>query len=153
MRNLSLISILLLILVACQNSEKKTFEHSLLQSRIEQLEQENRLLKDSISNSLEYELLSQIIVGIPDKKVLKVGEKNNVTFLFHKQVGEFPLYEIFKIQDGKEIKIGENNKTIFNYEFTPKSTNDNDFELLVKIPFNDKEIHIPINIIDLDIEE
>ena len=54
-----------------------------------------------------------------------------------------PKYEIFKIEGNKEIKIGENNQTRFNYEFIPKSINDNELELMIKIPYGKRVIKIP----------
>ncbi|MNU08992.1 hypothetical protein D3C72_2553050 [compost metagenome] len=56
---------------------------------------------------------------------------------------ELPSYEIYKLEGKREIKIGENNQTRFNYQFVPKSVNDNELELLVKIPYKGKVIKIP----------
>jgi hypothetical protein len=64
---------------------------------------------------------------------------------------KLPKYEIFKIDDGKEIKVGENDGTRFNYEFIPKSINDNSPQFLVKIPYNGRIIPVPGHLV-LDVE-
>jgi hypothetical protein len=54
-----------------------------------------------------------------------------------------PKYEIYKIEDRKEIKIGENNQTRFDYKFVPKSVTDNELELLIKLPYKGRFLKIP----------
>ncbi|WP_379825975.1 hypothetical protein [Flavobacterium notoginsengisoli] len=85
---------------------------------------------------------SQILIGVPDVETIKVGKKNNIVMLFQTFDKKLPKYEIYKIEGKKEIKIGENNKTRFNYEFIPKSVNDKQMHLLVKIPYDGKIIEI-----------
>jgi len=63
--------------------------------------------------------------------------------LFQTYNVEIPEYEIFEIEDGKRKKVGTCNLTKFNYEFIPKSINDNSINLVVKIPFNNKTFEIP----------
>jgi hypothetical protein len=88
-------------------------------------------------------LSSQILIGISDKPILKVGEKNNIVMLLQTYGRKLPKYDIYRIEDGKEIKVGENDGTRFNYEFIPKSISDNSPQFLVKIPSNGKIITIP----------
>ena len=121
-----------------------------MNEKIDKLNIENKKLKDSISNYWENELNSQVIVGIPDKKIQKVGKKNNIQFIFHR-FGETPNYEVFKIDAAKQTKIGNGNWTRFNYEFIPKSTNDTMVKLNFKMSFDGKTIERPARAI-LDVE-
>jgi hypothetical protein len=91
-------------------------------------------------------LYSQILIGVPDEKEIKVGRKNKIVMLFQTFNKELPKYEIYKVENGKKIKVGENNQTRFNYDFIPKSTKDNEVDLLVKLPYKGKIIEIPAGI-------
>lgn len=121
-------------------------------TKITLLEEQNKKLKDSIIKTEERFLLSQILIGIPDDVTLKVGKKNNIPMLLQTFNWKLPKYEIFRIIDSKEVKIGENDQTRFEYEFIPKSVKDNEPEFLVKIPYNEKIIQIPGKLI-LDVVE
>ena len=72
--------------------------------------------------------------------------------LFQTYDRKLPKYEIYRIIDNKEIKVGENDETRFDYEFIPKSVKDNEPEFLIKIPYNGKIIKIPGKLI-LDVVE
>ncbi|MFD2940951.1 hypothetical protein ACFS3A_12960 [Flavobacterium notoginsengisoli] len=130
--------IICITLFSCNNSNQ---EKTLL-DKISQLENENKSLKDSLSKNERDFLNSQILIGVPDVETIKVGKKNNIVMLFQTFDKKLPKYEIYKIEGKKEIKIGENNKTRFNYEFIPKSVNDKQMHLLVKIPYDGKIIEI-----------
>ncbi len=121
-----------------------------LQRRISTLENENKRLKDSLSK--DNEGLFFHLVGIPEAPKQKVGTKNKIVMLLHDFNRKLPEYEIFRVVEGKKIKVGENNKTIFDYEFTPKSIKDNSPEFLVKLPHKDRFIEIPGKLI-LDVEK
>ncbi|MCY1230776.1 hypothetical protein D9M72_432020 [compost metagenome] len=56
---------------------------------------------------------------------------------------KLPKYDIYKLEGDKQIKIGSNTSTRFDYNFTPKSIDDKELKLLVKIPYNKKTIEIP----------
>jgi hypothetical protein len=127
--------------LGCNNL--KTKEEQDLLNKITQLEEQNRKLKDSLSKNESDFLYSQILIGVADEHTLKVGKNNNVVMLLQTFGKELPKYEIYKIEDKREIKIGENNQTRFNYQFVPKSIEDNELDLLVKIPFQGKVIKIP----------
>ncbi|MCG9792636.1 hypothetical protein [Flavobacterium algicola] len=142
MRKLLFIS-LFIISMGCKNSEEKPKELQNLLTKIDKLERQNKQLKDSLSNIEEEFLFSQILIGISDEQVVKVGKKNNIVMLLQTFNRKLPKYEIFKIEGTKEIKIGENNQTRFNYDFIPKSINDNELELLIKIPYGKRIIKIP----------
>jgi hypothetical protein len=114
-----------------------------LLTKISTLEAQNKILKDSLQRNEEEFLYSQILLGISDDAVLKVGKKNNIVMLFQTYGRKLPKYEIYRIEDGKEFKVGENDGTRFNYEFIPKSINDNSPEFSIKIPYKGKIITIP----------
>ncbi|WP_343592481.1 hypothetical protein [Flavobacterium sp.] len=109
-----------------------------LLDKISQLENENQKLKDSLSKNERDFINSQMLIGIPDVESFTVGKKNNISFLFHTLDKKLPQYEIYKVENKREIKIGQNNQTKFNYEFIPKSIGDNKIHLLVKIPSGGK---------------
>ncbi|MRX68999.1 hypothetical protein SAMN06265349_104322 [Flavobacterium resistens] len=134
--------IICITLFSCNNSENRSNEEKALLDKISQLENENKNLKDSLSKNERDFLNSQMLIGVPDVETIKIGEKNNIVMLFHTSNKKLPKYEIYKIDGNKKIKIGENNQTKFNYNFTPKSTDDNKMHLLVKIPYEGKTIMI-----------
>ena len=129
--------------LSCNKSNEKTLEVESLLSKISHLEEQNKKLKDSLIKSEEDFLYSQILLGISDKYTLKVGEKNNIVMLLQTFDRKLPKYEIYRIENDKEIKVGENDGTRFDYEFTPKSEEDNSPEFLIKLPYNGKIIKIP----------
>ena len=139
MKQIILLTICIIIL-GCNNLTLK--EEQDLLNKITQLEEQNKKLKDSLSKSERDFLNSQILIGVPDVEHIKVGKKNNIVMLFQTFDKKLPKYEIYKIEGKKEIKIGENNQTRFNYEFIPKSIDDNKTHLLVKIPCEGKIITI-----------
>jgi len=142
MKKITLI-IICITFFSCNNSKQISNEEKALLDKISQLENENKNLKDSLSKNESDFLYSQILIGVADQHFLKVGRNNNVVMLLQTFGKELPSYEIYKLEDKREIKIGENNQTRFNYQFFPKSVNDNELELLVKIPYKGKVIKIP----------
>ena len=124
----------------------------MLNAKITDLEKQNKQLKDSISKTEETLLMSQILIGVPDEQVLTVGKENNIVMLLQTFNVELPKYEIYKIENGKEIKIGENNQTRFDYKFIPKSINDNEIELLIKVPYKGRVLEIPGKMVNLSIK-
>ena len=131
-----------LCILSCTNS-KHNSENRELQEKISKLESENKVLKDSISKAEEDFLLSQILLGIPENPVLKVGEKSDVSIIFHTYNRKIPKSDIYKIEGDTKIKIGSNDSTKFNYEFTANKIGLNKLNLLVKIPFKNRVIEIP----------
>ena len=135
--------LLFIVSVGCKNSEEKSKEVKNLFTKIVKLEKQNKQLQDSLTKIEEEFLFSQILIGISDEQIVQVGKKNNVVMLLQTFNRKLPKYEIFKIEGKKEIKIGEDNQTRFNYEFIPKSIQDNELELMIKIPFGKRIIKIP----------
>ena len=147
-----LIITICIITLSCNKSQEKPIELESLITKISILEEQNKKLEDSLSKIEEEFLFSQILLGISDKQTLKVGEKNNIVMLLQTFNRKLPKYEIFRIENGKEIKVGEDDGTRFDYKFIPKSIDDNSPEFLLKIPYNGKIIKIPGKLI-LDVKK
>lgn len=141
-----------MLALSCNQSTENPQELENLLNKISMLETQNKILKDSLQRNEEEFLYSQILLGISDDAVLKVGKKNNIVMLFQTYGRKLPKYEIYRIKGDKEIKVGENDGTRFNYEFIPKSIHDNSPEFSIKIPYNGKIITIPGKLL-LDVED
>lgn len=137
-----LMSVLALATLSCKQSED-TGTLKELTAQIEELQAENKVLKDSLSDHQEQFLRSQILLGISDDCVLTVGKKNKVAMIFHPYGSTMPQYDIYKLENGKEIKIGSNTKTRFDYDFIPKSIEDNELKMKVKLKYNNQTIEYP----------
>jgi len=144
MKKNTLLLLSVLSLLSCRNSKEssKEIENALI--RITNLEEQNRKLTDSLNKYREIDLNSQSILGFPQECILKVGKKNKIKFVIFKNEFEFPKYDIYKIENDNEIKIGENNNFNFDYEFTPKSIKDNRLNLKIKMPYKGEIIELPI---------
>lgn len=140
-----------MLALSCTKSTENPQELENLLNKISTLEEQNKMLKDSLQRNEEEFLYSQILLGISDDAVLKVGKKNNIVMLFQTYGRKLPKYEIYRIEGNKEIKVGENDGTRFNYEFQPKSIHDNSPEFSIKIPYDGKIITIPGKLL-LDVE-
>jgi hypothetical protein len=139
MKHTTLILLLVLMTISCQ--KPNTTESESLKSEIEKLKTENKQLKISLSQLDEQDLKYRTLVGIPDGKI-EVGKKNRIVFLLHSWK-EIPKFDIYRIDGDKEIKIGSNNRTTFDYEFNPKSKDDRNLKVKVKIPYKGKVFEIP----------
>ena len=87
--------------------------------------------------------MSQILLGLPENPILKVGEKSNVSIIFHTYNRKIPKYDIYKIEGNIKTKIGTNDSTKFNYEYTANKIGLNELNLLIEIPFKGRIIGIP----------
>lgn len=148
----SLITLTIILTLSCNKQKEDSTKFQDLHTKIMKLEEENKNLKDSLSRTDEEFLYSQILLGISDRQILKVGKKNNIVMLLQTYNRKLPKFEIYRIEAGKEIKVGENDGTRFDYEFIPKSVKDNSPEFLIKIPYNGKVIKIPGKLL-LDVEK
>lgn len=140
-----------MLTLSCNQSTENPQELENLLNKISTLETQNKILKDSLKRSENDFLSSQVLLGISDGAVLKVGKKNNIVMLFHTIGRKIPKYEIFRVEDGREVKVGANDGTKFNYEFIPKSIEDNSPQFLVKIPYDGEIIRIQAQLL-LDVE-
>jgi len=141
MKNCTLISVLVLLTLSCKNSDNKKLND--LTEENKKLRNQVGVLRNSLSNFEEDFLRSQILIGVADETVLKVGKKNNVVMLFQTFNKKLPKYEIYKVEGDEKILVGANTNTRFNYSFTPKSLSDKNLKLLVKMPYKGKIIEIP----------
>jgi hypothetical protein len=139
MKHSAYILLVLLATVSCKKTNTKETES--LKTQIEKLETENKKLKFSLSQFEENDLQYRMLIGIADGK-MKVGKKNRIAFLIQ-DFKEIPKFDIYKIEGNKEIKVGSDNKTSFDYYFIPKSKEDGNLKIKVKIPYKGKVFEIP----------
>ena len=147
-----MIAIIYILAISCTNSSEKSKEVENLLEKISILEKKNNILKDSISKNEKDYLNSIFLIGIPYNQSFKIGKKDSISMLFHPSFKKLPKYEIYRIEDKKEIKIGENNNSKFNLAFTPKSIEDNKLKLIVKMPNKGNEIVYKCEV-TLDVEK
>ncbi len=105
---------------------------------LQKLQKENSILKDSISKIKEEDWNYKMLVGVPEGK-LKVGKKNKIFFFIYDSK-ELQNYDVYKIENKKEIKIRTEKFGKFSYEYIPKSEFENKVNLKIKIPNSDVEI-------------
>jgi hypothetical protein len=74
MKKLLIITISFLAL-SCNKSIENSQEVANLLNRISHLEAQNKMLQDSIERNEQEFLTSQILIGISDNPILKVGKK------------------------------------------------------------------------------
>ena len=137
-----LIIIVSVLALSCNNPTENPQELEKLITRISTLEAQNKILKDSLSSIDEEFLNSLLLLGFADNPIIKVGEKTNVVMLLQSYNQKIPKYEIFKIDGNKEIKIGQNDGTIFNIDFIPRSIEEDSSKILLKIPHKGKIIEV-----------
>ena len=137
MKNRTIISVLLFLVftISCNNSNS---ELKKIDAQLKKLQNENLILKDSLSKLKEVDWEYRMLVGIPNGK-FKVGEKNKITFLLH-SFKELPKYDVYKVEDEKDVKISSENFSKFDYEYLPKSNSDNKVSLKIRIPNSEVEI-------------
>ena len=133
-----LIIIVSVLTLSCDKQTENPQELEKLITRISTLEAQNKILKDSVSSIDEEFLNSLRLLGFADNPIIKVGERTNVVMLLQSYNQKIPKYEIFKIDGDKEIKIGENDGTIFNIDFIPRSVEEDSSKILLKIPHKGK---------------
>ena len=137
-----LLTTLIIITLSCNKNDIEQEELKILTEKITLLEEENKNLKDSIKKAEEDFLYSLHLVGVPHNKTSKVGKKDSIAVLLHPFGHKLPKYEFYKIEDNKKIKVNSNNSTFFNYQFKPKSTDDNKIKLFIKIPDKDRFVEL-----------
>ena len=137
-----LIIIVSVLALSCDKQTENPQELEKLLTKISTLEAQNKILKDSVSSIDEEFLNSLRLLGFADNPIIKVSERTNVVMLLQSYNQKIPKYEIFKIDGDKEIKIGENDRTIFNIDFIPRSIEEDSSKILLKIPHKGKIITI-----------
>jgi hypothetical protein len=109
-----------------------------INAELQKLQKENTILKDSISKIKKEDWNYKMLVGVPEGK-LKVGEKNKIFFFLYDSK-ELQDFDVYKIENKKEIKIRTEKFGKFSYEYIPKSELENKVSLKIKIPNSDVEI-------------
>ncbi|SFQ73011.1 hypothetical protein [Flavobacterium akiainvivens] len=146
MKNI-LFAILLISLAGCGDDRHDAADIESLKKQNAELLKQNKILNDSLSLYEQRFVMSQILIGIPDAQIAKVGKENNIKVVFHPYAMEMPKYDIYEVKGKDEIKVGSSNKTMFEYKFIPKSLKDNEVNLKVKIPFGGRIIETPASMI------
>lgn len=128
------------LFISCTFKSEQSEEIENLLDSISRIKKENSMLMDSILKIERENMYATHLRSNAYSKTLKVGKKDSIAIFFQPTSDKLPKYEIFKIIDKKEIKVGENNKSKFNVDYTPKSIKDNKLHVVVKMPFDGEEI-------------
>ena len=137
MKHITVIIVVLFVIftVSCN---KSISESEKIKLELQTLQKENNLLKDSISKIIKESWNDKMLVGVPDGK-LKVGKKNKIYFFLYDSK-ELEDYDVYKIENKKEIKIRTEKFGEFTIEFIPKSEFENKVSLKIKIQNKGVEI-------------
>ena len=125
---------------SCKNSEISD-----LRKTIDKLEKQNLKLIDSINQNEKEMIFMSTLFGIPELRDYKVNEKGIIRFGFLRtgEIMKYNVYEMIKGTNEKKLLFSDLNKADFLYEFTPKSKNDNEINLITEFNFNGGKIEIP----------
>ena len=144
-----IILICLPTLFSCQNNEWVE-----LKSKIEQLENQNKKLSDSLKNIEKMNLAKSMIIGIPNEIDSKVNEESEIKFGLLR-VGKFRKSDIYladKEFNKKELLEENYEQAIYNYSYTPKSITDNRVRLIFEYEFDHETYQlqgdISINVVE-----
>src|SRR5690554_7448698 len=142
MKKSILLLVITILIISCNKQESAEIEN--FKNQISDLENQNKKLRDSLDQIEERFLLSQIVIAIPDDEFLTVGKENNIPLLFQTYNTELPAYDVFVIENDKQIRIGSGDNTRFDFKYTPKSLTDNKVEGLIKMPYKDEVFEFPV---------
>lgn len=144
MKKIFLLLAILVTIISCDSGRQESLELENLKNQISYLENQNKKLRDSLDQVEEMFLLSQIVIAIPDDEFLIVGKENNIPLLFQTYNTKLPVYDVFVIENDKQIRVGSGDNTRFDFNYTPKSLNDNEVEMLIKMPYKDQIFEFPV---------
>ena len=141
MRNITLFAIILILTTSCENH--KIIE---LNNRINELENLNAKLTDSLNRNEYLKVISSELIGIPQKNILIPNEPNKFTFLLPSNQ-KFPEYNVYRItkngnEEKRELLYESYKESRFEFNFIPKSDNDNSFELLAEFDLDSIKVQI-----------
>lgn len=132
----------LLVIYSCKD------ETLVLKERIKQLEIENEILKSNLKKK-EYDMLisSQLILT-PHRLFLKLNSKNRVSGYFY-QNESYPKFDLYFTNDKGEYKdsdkidyvLKKNNQ--FEFDFIPKSKNDEDIHVMAIFDLDTVRMRFP----------
>ena len=129
MKKSIIILVILLSNLSCQNEKIQELEQ-----KITELEKKNTELQYHLDNYEEISILHSQLVGIPESKDFKVNKKGIINFGFWKY-GEIRKFKVYRKDKGKEkLELVYDNLTEsqFKLEFTPKSLDDNELEIVAE---------------------
>jgi hypothetical protein len=127
-------TIALLILVSLLNYSCKNTEVEELKKQISDLELKNKILQDSLNKYDEYSIINSLLIGIPELRDYKVNETGIINFGFLKygEIRKYNVYQKIKGTEDKKLLYSNLTEPKFKFEFTPKSIDDNEVELITE---------------------
>jgi hypothetical protein len=123
-----------------------------LTNTVSELSEQNSKLKDSIQLLKQKTILAFHIFATLEQKSLKVNEEGKIDFLFgyKDNIDYISEYDVYKLTgDNYEVRklILENQKlSEFEYNYTPKSIDDNRVRLLVIFKLDGYEVELPADV-------
>jgi len=133
-KSLSLLIVVILLFYSCENKEVSN-----LKKQISELESKNEILRDSLDNFEENSIIGSMLVGIPELRDYPVNKTGKITFGFVKydQIRKYNVYEKLRGTEEKKLLFNDLTHSIFKYEFTPKSLDDNIIEIITEFKSSD----------------
>ncbi|WP_271784924.1 hypothetical protein [Aquimarina algiphila] len=151
MKNLFLIILSLSLFFSCSDETAK------LNNRISELEQENKILIDSI-NKIEYnKIINSELIMIPHSNKLKVNEVNKITGLLveHQKFKDFNIFKrdttLYTSEPERELMFKNYSNYRFEFDYTPKTKKDNWIHILAEFDLDSIKVKIP-GIMAMEIE-
>jgi hypothetical protein len=151
MKKIFLITLSLTMFFSCSDETLK------LNSRILQLEQENKTLIDSI-DKIEYnKIVNSELIMLPHSNKLKVNEVNKITGLLveHQTFKDFNIFErdttLYTSEPEKKLIFKNYSNYRFEFDYIPKTKKDNWIHILAEFDLDSIKVKIP-GIMALDIE-
>jgi hypothetical protein len=140
----TLLIVISLILSSC-NQQKV----SDLNAQLEELKEQNQLLKDSISKNELKNIYAFHILGTTEKSSLKVNEKATIDFVFGYR-DYIKSYDVYLLtgekENDRELILKDQKISEFKYSFTPKNKNDNRIKLLTVFDLDSITVEIPADV-------
>ena len=133
---------LILLCVSCGNQEK-------LENRITDLENQNKVLLDSLEKLAVLQVYSSELVLLPEDTDLKLHEKNKIFGLLveHQKYLKYDLYRV----DTTHHTSGAKRELIasgltdyqFDFEYVPEKKKDNWIHILAEFDLDSVKVQIP----------
>ena len=131
-----------MLCVSCGNQEK-------LEKQISDLENQNRILLDSLENLAVSQIYSSELIILPETTDLKLHEKNKLFGLLveHQKFLKYNLYRVdttYHTSGAKRELIASGLTDYqFEFEYVPEKKNDNWIHILAEFDLDSVKIQIP----------
>lgn len=151
MKKLLLVIFYLTTIISCND------KNEVLNYRISQLELENQILRDSL-NQIEYrKILNSELIMIPQNSEIKLNESNSIIGMLveHQSYQDYNIFmrdtTLYNTEPERELLFKNYSDYKFEFDYKPKSKNDNWVHILAEFDLDTVKIKIP-GIIWLDIK-